>query len=153
MNTRTLRWTALAGIFFISQLPANLTAQTEPIEPDAAAVEVINALIQALGMEDEAARTQALLPLLHPVLLTPDGTDIVRNMKMIIGRSLADMQGFVAPAEFEKVERVGGGHRFGSLEVDTVDRYYAKKGDGSSSMIPIVWSSVGGGPKVVGIPR
>ena len=148
---KTLRGLALAGFLLVSQFPALLNAQ-EAIEPDAAAVELINAFIQALEIDDEAARTEALTPLLHPVLLMPDGTDIVRNFKMLMGRQLDDLRGFVKPAEFEKVERVSGGHRFGSLQVETVDRYYPIKSAGGSGMIPIVWSE-DGVPKIVGLPR
>jgi hypothetical protein len=123
----------------------------EPIDPDPAAVEVINALIEALEIDDEAQRTAALVPLLHPVLLTSDGTDLIRNFKMIIGRRLERFQGFVKPADFDSVVRVGGGHQFGSLQVESVDRYRAKKADGGTSLIPIVWTEAGTA-KVVGLP-
>ena len=150
MTLRTPLRLAVSGLILLGTSAATLSAQ-QPIDPDPAAVAVINSLIEALEIQDEAQRTAALVPLLHPVLLTPDGADIVRNFKMILGRRLDRFQGFVTPADFDRVERVGGGHQFGSLQVESVDRYHAKKADGGTSLIPVVWTE-DGTPKVVGLP-
>ena len=72
-------WTALFFILLATGMlvrGAHAQKETELIEPDSQAVEVINGLLGALSLEDDQARWDSLLSVLHPVLLVKNGTDV-----------------------------------------------------------------------------
>lgn len=145
---------ALALVMLSASPGLALGQETETIDPDPQAVAAVNTLMDGLATEDEAARWSTVATVLHAVLLTPDGSDVHPNFKRILGRTVRTVGDFIRPVEIDRVERVhaaeGRPHRFGSLEVEVVDRYYVKKSDGSSSFVGVVW--VEGVPKVVAVP-
>ena len=148
-------WTALFFMVLATGMlvrEARAQKETELIEPDSQAVEVINGLLGALSLEDDQARWYSLLSVLHPVMLVKDGTEVHPNFKRILGRKVRIIETYLQPAEIEKVERVrivsGNKHRFGALETDVVDRYYLKQTTNASGFVVIVWTEEGV-PKVV----
>ena len=148
-------WTALFFILLATGMfvrGAHAQKETEQIEPDSQAVAVINGLLEALSLEDDQARWNSLLSVLHPVMLIKDGTDVHPNFKRILGRKIRIIETYPQPAEIEKVERVrivsGNKHRFGALETDVVDHYYLKQTPDASGFVVIVWTEEGV-PKVV----
>ncbi len=148
-------WTALVFILLATGMfvrGAHAQKETELIEPDSMAVEVINGLLGALSLQDDQARWNSLLSVLHPVMLVKDGTEVHPNFKRILGRKIRIIETYQQPAEIEKVERVrivsGNKHRFGALETDVVDHYYLKRTTDASGFVVIVWTEEGV-PKVV----
>ena len=72
----TLVAVIILGVFSLRIMAA------EKIEPDPKAVELIDKMLQAFANPDEAARLQAILPLMHPSILTEDGKDLNKNFKV-----------------------------------------------------------------------
>ncbi len=143
---------ALALLLVISVPASGSTQETEQVEPDSRALEVITALLEALATQDEA-RSRALVPILHEVYLVRGG--VHPNFLRILGRKARAIDSYVRPADVARVDRVhaseGQPHRFGNLRLDVVDRYYLNKTSGNPDFVTIVWTE-NGDPKVVAFP-
>ncbi|MEQ8223383.1 MAG: hypothetical protein ABRQ37_13825, partial [Candidatus Eremiobacterota bacterium] len=53
----------------------------EKISPDEKAIDLLNRFLAALSIEDEQQRLEAVIPLVHKSLLTPDGKDLDNDTK------------------------------------------------------------------------
>ena len=143
----------LALLLVISAPRSGWAQEIEQVEPDSRAVEVINVLLEALAMESEDARSRALVPILHDVMLARGG--VHPNFLRILGRKARVIDSYVRPADVARVDRVHATesrpHRFGNLRLAVVDRYYLEKTSGNPDFVTIVWTE-NDGPKVVAFP-
>lgn len=131
-----------------------LSFAIQKISPDPAAVEVLNQLLQGLLLADPNARLQAVLPLVHKSMLTPDGKDLDRNTKEFSYKKAAQGAQFYAlPVEIYEVHQ-GNVTTIGfkeTAETGRTDKYFlAKKSGipGRPAPIHIFWDTQGK-PKVV----
>lgn len=103
-------------------------AESEAAKADAAGALVIAKLVQALQIEDEAARVQACLPLLHRSLLSEDGTDIDLSVKKVAWKKAStNAASLETPVKVVRVRSKGNltiGEGSRNVEQGRVDDYF-----------------------------
>lgn len=78
----------------------------EKIDPDPRAVELVNKLLAALSIEDEGARLQAVLPLVHKSLRDSAGTDLAPMVKRYSYKKASDnVQFYQQPVQIYEVHK------------------------------------------------
>ncbi len=127
----------------------------EKIPPDPKAVTLVNALLSALSLPDEAARLKAVLPLVHKSLKTADGADLDANIKRFsYAKASAGAGRYAQPAVIHEVHK-GNTLTVGfkeTAEKGRKDKYFVKKKEGSTGMpapIVVFWPEGGGEPVVL----
>lgn len=132
---------------------APLALAVEKIEPDPAAVELLNRLLLALLLEDPDQRLAAVLPLVHKSLLTSNGKDLARSTKdFSYKKACAGAKLYVQPVEITEVHK-GKVLTIGfqeTAESGRTDKYFLAKKAGVGGLpapIHVFWDSQGK-PKV-----
>lgn len=142
--------------FLLAGLAATLCPavwSVERIDPDPAAVELLNSLLKALMLEDEGQRLAAVLPLVHKSLITRDGKDLERSVKdFSYKKASAGARLYAFPVEITEVHK-GNSLTIGfkeTAETGRVDKYFLAKRSGVAGRpapIHVFWDSQGK-PKV-----
>lgn len=108
-------------------------APGEAVKTDAAGARAMGKLVQALQIEDEAARVRACLPLLHRSLLSADGTDIDPSVKKVAWKkAAANASGLELPIKVVRVRSKGNltiGEGSKRVEQGRVDDYFLARSD------------------------
>jgi hypothetical protein len=126
----------------------------EKIEPDPAAVKLVNEFMNALTISDEAERLQAILPLVHDSLKTGDKKDLFSSVKQFsYKRAVSMIKLYKLPAEIGDVHK-GTVSTVGfkeTAERGRRDKYFVKKKEGVNGMpapIHVFIPENGGAPKI-----
>lgn len=142
----------LAGAAALFLSPALLAI--EKIEPDPAAVELLNQLLQALQIADADKRLAAVLPLVHKSLLTTDGKDLARTTKdFSYKKACSGAALYASPVVITEVHK-GSQTTIGfkeTAESGRTDKYFLAKKEGVAGRpapIHVFWDSQGK-PKIV----
>lgn len=127
----------------------------EKIPAEQKGVEVVNALLKALTIEDEAARVKAVLPLVHKSLKSSDGADLTATIRRYSFKKASDAAKlYASPAaifEVHKGRTVTIGFKE-TAERGRTDKYFVKKKEGVAGRpapIHVFWPEGGGAPTIV----
>lgn len=121
----------------------------EKIEPDPAAVDLLNQLLQVLQLGDPDQRLAAVLPLVHKSLLTTNGKDLARSTKdFSYKKACAGASLYAQPVEITEVHK-GRVMTIGfqeTAESGRTDKYFLAKKPGVAGLpapIHVFWDSQG----------
>lgn len=144
--------------------PPAVTPQPEPIpqpienpETEPHAVTLLNKFLEALKIGDEKERLQAVLPLFHRSLVTPDGQGLRQQVRDYSFKAAVEsVASYEVPVKITRVDRVPGNRQTSiSLDGDEGDsfRYYISRlpSLGGTGTVLIFFPADGGMPKITAL--
>lgn len=143
--------------FLLFLLLAGSVQAVEKISPDPKAVELCTKFLQALLLEDETARLQAVMPLLHPSMYSNDKKGLAPNVRdFSYKKACGGVKFYAIPAEITevhqgKVQTISVGE---TAERGRIDKYFVAKAAGQNGMpapLHVFWPENGGPPVLVNI--
>ncbi len=136
---------------------AGSASAVEKISPDPKAVELCTRFLQALSLEDETARLQAVMPLLHKSMYSNDKKGLAPNVRdFSYKKAVMNVKFYAIPAEITEVHQgkvvtVSVGE---TAERGRIDKYFVAKKEGQTGMpapLHVLWPESGGPPVLVNI--
>jgi hypothetical protein len=134
--------------------PALAVDDVEPIdEVDWKVHMLLDDLVGAMELKSETARFMAVSEMVHPVLLKEDRSDVSAEFKKVLNRFAPIIVQSENPVPIDRAVKLfapeGKNYRFGTLEVDEVERYVCIMGKSTVSVIVV--RDDAGDPKIVAI--
>jgi hypothetical protein len=142
-------------LVFVLSFGISSLAAIEKIAPDPVAAKLVGDFLSALSIADEAARLQAVLPLIHDSLKSPDKQDLSKDAKRFSYKKAVDgVKFYKIPVELGEVHK-GSVSTVGfkeTAEKGRRDKYFVKKKDGVAGLpapIHVFTPEAGGAPKIL----
>ena len=127
----------------------------EKIQPNPAAIELVNRFMTALQTPDEAARVRSILLLIHKSMKTNDGSDLAPNVRRYSFRKAsAGVRHYAVPVRVTEVHKgrtVQVGYKV-TAERGRKDKYFVAKKPGAvgrPAPIHVFFPDGGGAPSVI----
>lgn len=152
--TKYYRW-IVSVILFFSFFSFSSASGIEKIPPSPVAVELINAFMQALTLEQPAERMAAVVKFVHKSLLEPDGKKLDWDTSNFsYKKACQNVRFYKIPVEITSVHKgrtltVGYGS---TAEKGRIDKYFINKKPGQPGMpapVSVFWPESGGTPGII----